>query len=74
MYFKENFKDSHSKTCNKVSQTVVKIEQSQFFDQINFKLDKILKAMESIASSMKSKEIFFFISIDGEKKRNGPRV
>lgn len=45
--------DQHSKNCNKVSKIVTKIDGSQWFDQINFKLEKILLAMESISSKIK---------------------
>lgn len=62
--------DLHSKSCNKVSATVAKIEGSQLFDQINFKLEKILQAMDSISISMKSSRPFMIIHCNIFKDAN----
>lgn len=46
--------DQHSKNCNKISQIVVKMDHSEWFEQINFKLEKILLSMETISSKIRS--------------------
>ena len=55
------FLDKHSKECMKVSRTVSKIDNSQWFDQINFKLEKILQSMESISHNIRGLIYFFII-------------
>lgn len=45
--------DSHSKLCNKVSQKVNLMENSNIIDQINFKIEKILAAIEKLHYEIK---------------------
>ena len=55
--------DSHSRLCNKVSKKVTLMENSNIIDQINFKIEKILNAVEKLDFEIKgifqTKFVFF---------------